>query len=335
MYILSGDIGGTNTRLKISRLIDGKITPIIIKKYKGVKYHCLADIIKIFMNEVDFKNKISACCIAVAGPVKNGEVELTNLPWVVSEQVIGDTLGIDCKHVKLINDFESIGYGVDVLDPKDLYTLQEGKYEKDSLRAIIGAGTGLGMSIVSYKNNTTSVFKTEGGHVDFSPVNDEQIELFKYLKKSLHRVSPERVCSGIGIVNIYKYVIEKPLYNQTENTDLKRCLFKLSNSNKPAKIVEYAKKHSDPSCLRTIDIFLRIYGAVAGNLALTTLPYRGVYIVGGIAPRLLKEIELSGFMDLFRDKGRMSALMMDIPVHVVLDTDVGLKGAAVVATLML
>nr|MCX3323115.1 glucokinase [Bacillus paranthracis] len=216
-------------------------------------------------------------CLAVAGFVSNGEVEVTNLPWMVSEQYISEGLGIDKTKVKVINDFEAIGYGIESLDrEKDIITIQEGKKDDDNLCAVVGAGTGLGMCLVSYdKDDKPRVYKTEGGHVEFSPVDDEQVELFKFMRKTFHRITPERFCSGYGIYNIYKYVVRHPLYDQPECMELRRALFSVSDSDKAAVIVKYAIEHREPSALRTIGIFLSIYGSVAGNVALTSLPFRG------------------------------------------------------------
>ena len=329
MYILSGDIGGTNTRLEVSLLENGVTQSIAIRKYKGANFNCLSDIIDKFLSEVDLVGQIDSVCLAVAGFVSNGEVEVTNLPWMVSEQYISEGLGIDKTKVKVINDFEAIGYGIESLDrEKDIITIQEGKKDNDNLCAVVGAGTGLGMCLVSYdKDDKPKVYKTEGGHVDFSPVDDEQIELFKFMRKTFHRISPERFCSGYGIYNIYKYIVRHPLYDQPECMALRRELFSVSDSDKAAVIVKYAIENREPSALRTIDIFLSIYGSVAGNLALTSLPFRGLYIAGGIAPRLIKQIKESKFLEKFRDKGRMSNMMKDFPVHIITNTDVGLIGA--------
>ncbi len=333
MYILSGDIGGTNTRLEVSIFEEGLAKSVVIRKYKGSEYNCLADIIDKFLTEVSMKGKIDSVCLAVAGFVSNGEVEVTNLPWLVSELYISEALGIDRSKVKVINDFEAIGYGIENLDrEKDIITLQAGKKDNDNLCSVVGAGTGLGVCLVSYdKDNTPKVYKTEGGHVDFSPVDDEQVELFKFMKKTFHRISPERFCSGYGIYNIYKYVIRNPLYNQPECLDLRRELFSVSDSDKAAIIVKYAVENNEPSALRTIDIFLSIYGAVAGNVALSSLSFRGLYIAGGIAPRLIEQIIGSKFIEKFRDKGRMSGMMKDFPIYIILNTDVGLIGARMCA----
>ena len=173
MYILSGDIGGTNTRLEVSFYEEGNIKSIAIRKYKGADFNCLVDILERFQKEVDVVGKIDSVCLAVAGFVSNGEVEVTNLPWLVSELYISEALGIEKIKVKVINDFEAIGYSIESLDrKKDIYTLQKGNNDNDSLCSVVGAGTGLGVCLVSYdKDDQPRVYKTEGGHVDFSPVN--------------------------------------------------------------------------------------------------------------------------------------------------------------------
>ena len=329
MYVLSGDIGGTNTRLEISFVEKNKIESIGILKYKGADFNSLTEIIHKFLNDLPIDGKINSVCLAVAGVVQEGEVEITNLPWLVSETYIAETLNIEKEKVKIINDFEAIGYGIDDLDKeKDLFTLQEGKENPNSLNSILGAGTGLGACIVSHDSNgRPNVFKTEGGHVDFAPVDDEHVELFKFLRKTLHRVSVERVCCGYGIYNIYKYVVRNPLYEQPENSELRRELYSVRDTQKAEIIAKYAIEYKDPSALRTIDLFLSIYGSVTGNLALTTFPLRGLYIAGGIAPKLIEQIKTSKFLTKFRDKGRMSKIMTDFPIHIIMNTNVGLIGA--------
>lgn len=332
MVVISGDMGGTNTRLQLTSHKDGNTEIIFTRKYRAADYACLSEVIRTFIGESNIDpSSIEAACLAVAGPVENGAVTFTNLPWVINEEDIAEVLGLSTEHVKLINDFKAIGYGIETLEKRDLVTLQKGDYLEDAPVAVIGAGTGLGMCVVSYHGGDTIVLPTEGGHQDFAPVDDEQIALFQYLKKKLHRISIERICCGPGIVSIYKYVVAHPLYNQPESAELKRELYK-GAQDQAALITRYALEHGDPMALRTLDIFIRVYGAVAGNMALTTLSRRGLYVVGGIAPKLLKQLEQGQFMSMFKDKGRLSELLEKIPVHVVTNTDVGLQGAALFAS---
>ncbi|WP_395946975.1 glucokinase [Caedibacter taeniospiralis] len=330
MIVLAGDVGGTNARLQLTEYSHKKAKVIFAKKYLAVDFKSLAAIIEKFLLEsaVD-KPLIQTACIAVAGPVKNGAIELTNLPWGVTEAELSEVLCLEHSKVKLINDFASIGYGLDSIESKDLITLQNAPIEDDAPIAMVGAGTGIGMGIVTKHNGQTFVYPSEGGHQDFAPVDDEQIGLFQFLKKKFHRVSIERICCGPGLVNIYKYVVANPLYNQPESPELRRDMHK--GEDQAHLITQYALEKGDPMALRAVDIFIRVYGAVAGNMALTTLPKRGLYIVGGIAPKLIKEMQDGRFIKTFQDKGRMSGLMKEIPVFVVMDTDVGLKGASTCA----
>jgi len=334
MIVLSGDIGGTNTRLQLSRFDEHASNSQVIftKKYKGVDYESLADILTLFITDSKIdKDDIASACIAVAGPVIKGEVELTNLPWFVTEAEMRAVL--QTEHVKLINDFESIGYGIETLESSDIHTLQKGKYKEEAPVAIIGAGTGIGVGIILYHKGDTIVCPTEGGHVDFAPVGDDQTGLLQFLRKRLRRISVERVCCGTGMVNIYKYVINDPHAIHKESPEMHLAMYK--SKDKAATISEFAFKYEDPLALRVIDIFIKVYGSSAGNLALTTLPKRGLFILGGIAPQMLKQMTDGRFMELFLDKGRMSEILLDIPVHICLNTDVGLQGAERYASKML
>ena len=324
MIVLSGDIGGTNTRLQLTDFNRTANKMLFSKKYKGARYQSLSEILNIFISESPIeKNQIKSSCIAIAGPVINGEVELTNLPWFITETEIKKTLSIE--HVKLINDFESIGYGIETLKEKDIYTLQKGSFSKSFPIAYIGAGTGLGTGIVTYHKQDTIVIPTEGGHIDFAPVGDEQTQLLAFLRKRLRRVSLERVCCGIGMVNIYKYLINNEQSIYTEKPEMRLAMY--NSDDKGATLSKFAFIHKDPLALKVIDIFLKVYGSSAGNLALSTLPRQGLYIVGGIAPKMRDQIKDGRFMDMFLDKGRMSKILSSIPVHICLNTDVGLAGA--------
>ncbi|WP_119344289.1 glucokinase [Facilibium subflavum] len=333
MIVLSGDVGGTNTRLQITEHQNATVKVLFTKKYLAVEFKSLSDIINQFLKESQFdKKRVEAACLAVAGPVKDGAIEFTNLPWGITETELAKVLTLPADKVKLINDFASIGYGLSALDKTDVVCLQKAEIDKTAPIAMVGAGTGLGMGLVTKHKAQTFVYPSEGGHQDFAPVDEEQIGLFEFLKRRLHRVSIERICCGPGLVNIYKYVVANPLYNQPESPELKRDIHKGLD---PAKLItHYAIDKGDPMALRAVDIFIRVYGAVAGNMALATLPKQGLYIVGGIAPQLISQIQDGRFMKMFHDKGRMSGLMQEIPVYVVMNTDVGLKGAAVYATML-
>lgn len=320
---LASDVGGTKTRLQLTQFDSNqKATVLAMQEYRNSEFTRFCDIVTTFTSA--HPTQIDCACFALAGPIVNGTVTLTNLPWHFSEKDMVELLKIE--RVKFINDFEAIGYGAPLLNSDDYYCLQEGTPRPAAMRAIIGAGTGLGVALIEYSGEHPHVITTEGGHVDFAPSNDTQQDLLLFLRKKFHRVSNERVVSGKGIENIYKYLLSTVEYAEHENQELKH----LSHfSDKfSAEISRFALEHNDPVALHTLDTFIRCYGAVAGNLALTTLPFNGLYIAGGIAEKLLPQMIDGRFMQAFLDKGRMSQLLNDIPVRIIVNTKVGLIGAA-------
>ncbi|ODN42701.1 glucokinase [Piscirickettsia litoralis] len=327
MKLLSGDIGGTKTWLQLAHFDGNTLTVLARQKYVSSAYNNAATMVSEFLTETGHQDlKIDGACFAVAGPIINGRVQLTNLPWDVNESTVAKELNIPC--VVLINDFQAIGYGTDALEEKDLHTLQTGSPRPQATRALIGAGTGLGVALMSNDGEKYTVMPTEGGHVDFGPTNDIQMELLAYLRRKLHRVSVERVLSGQGLVNIYKFICDNPLYGEEESRELQ---FAMHNEDPAAAISRFATENNDPMARRALDIFVDLYGAQAGNLALMSLPYGGIYIVGGIAPKMLPQLTDGRFMKAYSDKGRMSRMLDDFPIHIVLDTQIGLKGAALYA----
>ncbi|EKE00575.1 MAG: Glucokinase [uncultured bacterium] len=329
MIVLSGDIGGTHARMQLTEIASAnKMKVVASAHYNNHDHSSFLDIIAVFLVETKVNvNRVVSICFGVAGPVINDKVNVTNLPWVISADEIRNKLKID--NVELINDFTAIGYGLEVLQPQDLCTLQVGKPRESAVKAYIGAGTGLGVGFMTNCPEGYFVHSTEGGHIDFAPTDATQLELLKYLRKKHHRVSFERVLSGQGVVNIYNFVRDNKIFGEEENLELRSLVDGNKNIDVAAAITECAIKHQDVMAMRALDMFIRIYGAAAGNLALTTLPYGGLYIVGGVAPKLLAQIKQGGFLDAFCDKGRMSGLLKEIPLHVVLYEDVGLQGAAV------
>lgn len=323
---MSGDIGGTKSRLQLTHFRTETDFHVLAQSvYFNKEFNCFSMIVQEFLREQKvLPEQVEGVCLAVAGPIIAGRVKFTNLPWSICEKEIARELQF--KEVILINDFEAIGYGIDTLKKEDVYILQEGKTRKHKNRAMMGAGTGLGVAIAVSTKEGYQVLPTEGGHVDFAPTDETQVMLLQYMLKKKHRVSIERLVSGQGLENIYHFVVAHPLFTEKENPDLKLALFREEDA--AAKISEYAIAHHDPMAMRALDLFIRIYGACAGNLALTTLPYGGLYIVGGIAPKLLKQLSDGRFLHAYSDKGRMSDLLSSLPVYIVLDTHVGLQGAA-------
>ncbi len=326
MLVLSGDIGGTKSRLQLTRFETATQFEVVAQTlYFNKKFDHFALIVKQFLEEHGVAaGSVEGVCFAVAGPIVGGRVKFTNLPWSICEKEIAEELGF--AHVKLMNDFEAIGYGIETLKKANLYVLQEGKVRKNKNRTMIGAGTGLGVAIAVHTAEGYQVLPTEGGHVDFAPTDEMQLKLLEFMLKKRHRVSIERLVSGQGLENIYYFVVNNPIFSEKENPDLKLALFR--HEDPAAKISEFAITHHDPMAMRALDLFIRIYGTCAGNLALTTLPYGGLYVVGGIAPKLLKQLIDGRFLTAYSDKGRMSDLLKSLPVYIVLDTQVGLQGAA-------
>lgn len=325
LLVLSGDVGGTKTRLQLTRFTQENIHILAKDTYRNSEFSSFTEIAITFLRRYAGDNdKAQHACFAIAGPIKTDEVQLTNLPWALSVNAVSKKL--DIANICFINDFEAIGYGMLSLNAKDYCTLQSGKTTSNGVKAIIGAGTGLGVVFMHSMHNYHYVFTSEGGHIDFAPTDDIQEALLLYLRRKFHRVSNERVVSGIGITNIYKFVRNLPTSRGIEHPQLQQLAANSNNFSR--QIATYALQHRDPLALQALDIFIRSYGSVAGNLALTTLPYGGLYLAGGIAPKLLPLLQDGRFMTAFMDKGRSSLLLKDISVNILLNTEVGLNGAA-------
>jgi glucokinase len=331
MITLSGDIGGTSTRMQSTEFTkDGKMQVLKTEHYRNSQFTNFLDIIDAFFAQGSItEDKVNSVCFGVAGPIVKGVVKFTNLPWVINTADIQNKL--PAARVELINDFVAIGYGIETLRSQDLCTLQAGLPKENGIKAFIGAGTGLGVGFMTFHDGNYVVHPTEGGHVDFAPTDDLQVELLNYMRKKYHRVSFERLISGPGLVHIYRYMRSNKIFGEEENPELRFLIESEKEIDIAATVAEYAIKHKDILAMRALDVFIRMYGSVAGNLALTTLPYGGLYIVGGIAPKLLPQMKKGKFLEMFSDKGRMSGLLKDVPLHIVTNSDVGLQGTAVFA----
>lgn len=332
--ILAGDIGGTNTRLLLAQINNHntkkpKLIEISKAKYKNKDFPKFEDIINEFINQNNAIpiDSIKASCFAVAGPIINQKVKLTNLPWSISAKRLKKNTNL--KNILLINDFTAIGYGIPNLEPKDYMVLQNAPKKITSPIAYLGAGTGLGVGLMMPANNNNNkisykIIHTEGGHVDFAPTNTLQVNILQYLYKKYHRVSAERLLSGNGLFNIYQYLQSSPPYGIKEDPNLKHE----TETGDPAKAISvYAIEKKDILSQIALDEFCKIYGSITGNIALSTLCYGGLYIAGGIAPQIIDVIKAGNFMRKFKDKGRMSSLLENIPLSVIIDPDIGLKGA--------
>lgn len=311
--ILAGDIGGTNTRLAFfekGKLIGQE------KKFPSQKYSSLEEIIREFLQD----QRVEKACFGVAGPVKEGKSKITNLPWVIDAVHISKALGIPSVH--LLNDLEANAYGLKVLKKEELFVLHEGKVQKGN-QALIAAGTGLGEAGLIWDGKTHHPFACEGGHTDFGPRNQLEIELFVYLKNKFGHVSYERVVSGPGIRNIFQFLID------TGKEPLSAAVKEELAVRDPARVIsEWGSQEKDPACVRAVEWFISLYGAEAGNMALKFFAVGGFYLGGGIAPHLSKKIKQGVFHASFVDKGRFRELLESIPIWIVMNDDAALLGAA-------
>ena len=335
--LLAGDIGGTKTILQLVEKSDSPaIHTIYQESYQSADFPDLVPIVQKFLAQANTPIPEKAC-FAIAGPIVKNTAKLTNLAWFLDTERLEEELGI--PHISLINDFAAVGYGIEGLQKEDLLTLQVGKPQPETPIGIIGAGTGLGQGFLIKQGDDYQVFPSEGGHADFAPRNEMEFQLLRYLlgKHDIQRVSVERVVSGMGIVAIYqflrdrKFAAESPDIAQIVRTWEQEAGQEEKSVDPGAVIGTAALEKRDRLCEQTLQLFIEAYGAEAGNLALKLLPYGGLYIAGGIAPKILPLIENNGFLLNFTQKGRMRRLLEEIPVYVILNPQVGLIGAALCA----
>jgi glucokinase len=331
MKVLAGDIGGTKTWLLIAHCQGGTYTPVYERRFDSAAYRSLTTMVREFLAAADERTAlpVEGACFGVAGPVSSSEAgdtaRTTNLPWHVASTELAGELGL--ARVRLINDFQATGYGIEALGAQDLATLQEGAPQVHAPRVIIGAGTGLGMGVLSWQGGHYEPLPSEGGHADFAPTDDEQDGLLRFLRARFGRVSVERVVSGPGLTNILDFLRETGAAPASPALEAA-----MANGDPAAAISRAALNGSDAAATRALDLFVRAYGARAGDLALTAVARGGVYIGGGIAPKILQRLQAGDFLTAFNAKGRMSALCQAMPVHVITNPKVGLLGAALRAT---
>jgi glucokinase len=322
--ILAGDIGGTKTLLQIAEAGPDGCRPVLERRYDSHAYAGLLPMVSDMLQAAGAPS-VAAACFGVAGPVEEGRAQVTNLPWRLDAAAIGAALGI--PKVRLINDFQAVAYGIEGLGAEDLSTLQAGQPEPHGTRAVIGAGTGLGEGFMVWSGQHYEAMPSEGSHADFAPTDGVQAELLRHLQARFGHVSYERIVSGPGLVNVYEF-LQASGHGQP-SPELAAAL--ASGGDPAAAISEFALKGQDPLAGLALDLFIQVYGAEAGNLALKVLAMGGVYVAGGIAPKIIDQLRAGGFVRAFSDKGRFAALLSRIPVHVVLNPKVGLMGALTVA----
>jgi glucokinase len=346
--ILAGDVGGTKTQLALYEWTTERIDPVRAEIFHSADYASLEEMLTEFLtppkpplttNQPEQSTeeassaseapplKIEAACFGVAGPVFQNHSRTTNLPWVVDGPALSKQF--DIRHVQLLNDLEAMAYGILLLRPDELSTLNPGTppSHKQAI-ALIAAGTGLGESILFWDGARYRPMPSEGGHSDFAPNSDQEIELLRYLRSQYLHVSFERVLSGPGLAAIYEYLRDA---KKNEPTWLSE---KIKAGDPAAEIAEAGLKGQAEIAKQALDLFASIYGAEAGNLALKAMAVNGVYLGGGIAPKLLTKLKDGTFMKAFTNKGRYKRLMGQIPVHVVMNQHTGLLGAAATAAFL-
>lgn len=312
--LLAADIGGTKTLLQLSQL-DGEV--IVQQGFANQAYTNFESLLTTFLSSVPANcYPVSSACFAVAAPLTGRRVQLTNLPWIIdSDKLLAE---FPIAELSLVNDFVAVGHGIAELSKEDLIVLQQGEPQTKALRAVLGAGTGLGQAILTPIHTGWRVWPTEGGHTDFAPQQPVQQPLLEKLFRQFEHVSYERVLSGAGLVMLYQFVAEQQRSNINTVLSAKQ-------------ISEYATQQSDPLAVKAMQLFIQIYGAQAGNLALTTLPRAGLFIAGGIAAQNSTLFEQSHFMQHFLAKGRMCGVLEKIPVYLITNPEVGLRGARLLA----
>ena len=321
--ILAGDIGGTNTRLALLEMEDERPRVIVEQTFPSREHKSLDEIVRLFLG--GRCATITRACFGVAGPIRNRQSRPPNLPWVVDANQLATRFGFDS--VTLVNDLEANALGLVALEARDFTVLNEGAPDAEGNAAIISAGTGLGEAGLHFEGKMHRPFASEGGHADFAPRSELEIELLRYLLPRFHHVSYERVLSGPGLLNIYTFLRdtgrgEEPVWLADE----------MKEADPSAVITRAALEEKSDLCVQALDLFVSVYGAEAGNLALRVKATGGVFLGGGIAPKIIEQLKSPAFMEAFTAKGRMRPLLEAVPVRVVLNDMTALLGAALCAS---
>jgi len=323
--LIAGDIGGTKTDLAIYSKESGPHAPLAQVEVHSADYPSLQAIVAEFLSKTKLPVEVAA--FDVAGPVIDGHVKTTNLPWVVDSTHLAAELGLE--HVQLINDLYANAHGIALLAESDLVVLNPGVPHPDGNRALISAGTGLGEAgLFADGRGGYLPFASEGGHTDFAPRNDLEMELLRYLLGRFEHVSYERVLSGPGLHNLYQF-----LRDTGRGEEPPWLAEQIAQGDPSAAISKSALEGTSEICVQALDIFVSLYGAEAGNLALKMLATGGAYVGGGIAPKIIRKLSSTLFMKSFAAKGRIGGLLKEIPVRVITNDKTALLGAGRVAAL--
>jgi glucokinase len=318
--ILAGDIGATRVMLAAFETESNRLQCVVKKSYLSQQYDGLSPILGDFIKTEGIP--VHSACVGVAGPVRGGRSKISNLPWVIDSVELAKQLKLNS--VGLLNDLEAYAYGIDALESKDFVSLNEGADDADGNRAVISARTGLGMAGLFWDGFRHHPFACEGGHADFAPRNDLEMELLGYLQKKYGRISCERILSGPGIKNIYDFLRDSHKADEPEWL----CLEMDTASDAPALISQTALEGKAAICDQALSLFVSIFGAETGNCALKFMSTGGIFLGGSIAAKNVPKMKEPGFMQSFLDKGRMEELLKDMPVKIVLNDDCGIIGAA-------
>jgi glucokinase len=318
--ILAGEIGATHARLAAFETEGNRLQRVVEKIYMSQQHDGLAGILAHFIKTEGIP--VHSACLGVAGPVRGGRSKISNLPWVIDAREVAKQLRLNS--VGLLNDLEAYAYGIDGLDSADFISLSEGSEDAEGNRAVISAKTGLGMAGLYWDGFRHHPFACEGGHADFAPRNDLQMELLAYLQKKYGRISCERILSGPGIKNIYDFLRDT---NKAEEPEWLRTEMAAA-PDPPALISQTALEGKAAICDQALTIFVSVFGAETGNCALHYMTTGGIFIGGSIAAKIVPKMKDPVFLESFLDKGRMEAILKDMPVKIVANDDCGLIGAA-------
>jgi glucokinase len=319
--LLAGDVGGTKTLLGLYTSDTPRPSPVSVRRFTTLEFESLGDVVAQFLRDVEPSNSILAGCFGVAGPVRDQVAQLTNVPWRVDAEAIAERFTIPRVH--LINDLVAMGHAVPFLAADEVAVLQHGESIASGNAALIAPGTGLGQTLLHNVDGLFIPSPSEGGHADFAPRTSREIELLEALTARLGRVEYDQVVSGPGLLNIHRFV-----------HGTKTCggvPARVSASDAPALISTAALERRCQGCVETLDMFVSAFGSEAGNFGLRSLATAGVYLGGGIPPKILPALQTAIFLDAFRSKAPMDNLMAKMPVAVILEPNAALLGAAVAA----
>ena len=322
MRVLAGDVGGTNARLAVVSVDAWHADIVLERKYPSHDYPGLAPIVSRFCAEAG--ETPDRACFGIAGPIVGDECRTPNLPWVIRARELAAATGV--PRTRLINDFDAVGHGLPLMQGPDLMTLQAGEAVAHGSIALLGAGTGLGQGYLTWDGDRYRVHSSEGGHADFAARTDIESDLGRWLHEQYGHASWERVISGPGLVNVDRFLAQA---GTAPESDAVRD--EMARDASAAVVTRHGLDGSDALCVKALDMFVGCFGAQAGNVAVSVLATGGMYLAGGIAPRIAKLLASDLFLSAFRSKGRLSPVLAKVPVHIIVNPNVGLLGAAVAA----